>query len=96
MSDRITYTFPAMADYTAALAGFSAELDQIQQEAQHELAGLSSFYDTEQGTAAYQAAQSQINQGIAEGQMVIRSHGDAVDTAAQGLHSADAAAAARF
>ena len=94
--DRITYTVPAMADYTSSLMGFSAELDQILQEAQHELSALQGYYDTEQGTAAYQAAQSQINQGIEEGQMVLRSHGDAVDTAAQGMHSADAAAAARF
>jgi len=94
--DRITYTFPSMADYTSSLMSFSAELDQIQQEAQHELAGLAGYYETEQGSDAYKAAQAQINQGIEEGQMVIRSHGDAVDTAAQGLQSADAAAASRF
>ena len=94
--DRITYNFPSLADYTSSLMGFSQELDQIKSEAQHELAGLQGYYETEQGSDAYKAAQAQINQGIEEGQMVIRSHGDAVDTAAQGLQSADAAAASRF
>ena len=94
--DRITYNVPSLADYTASLMSFSQELDQIQQEAMHELSGLQSYYETEQGAPAYTAAQTEINRGIEEGQMVIRSHGDAVDTAAQGLQAADAAAASRF
>ena len=37
----------------------------------HELAGIQAFFNTEHGSVGYTAAQTKINQGIEEGQMVI-------------------------
>lgn len=93
---KITYHYAPIGDYTSSLMSFSGELENIKAQAQHELAALEGYYSTEQGTAAYKAAQTEINDGIEEGKNVIRAHGDAVDTAAQGMHAADAAAANRF
>jgi len=97
MSDgTMRYNFAGLADYTSAMMTYSQELDQIKQEALHELAGIQSFFDTEHGSQAYAQAQNLINDGIEDGKMVISSHGDAVDTSSQEFMAQDIAAANSF
>ncbi len=86
------YNFAGLADYTSAMMSYSQELDQIGQEALHELAGIQAFFNTEHGSVGYQQAQNMIIEGINDGKSVIASHGDAVDTSASDYMAQDISA----
>ncbi len=90
------YNFAALADATAAHVSFSQELEQIRQEALHELAGIHQYFDTEHGSPAYAQCQNQINEGIDQGQQCIRQQGDAIDTSAMNYGHTDQGAAGAF
>ena len=90
------YNVPQLGDHTQALMSFSQELDQIGQEALHELAGIQNFFDTEHGSQAYAQAQQLINEGIDDGKQVIARHGDAIDTSATDYQAQDVSAASSF
>ena len=90
------YNMPQLGDHTHALSSFSQELDQIGQEALHELSSIQGFFDTEHGSQAYTQAQQLINEGIDDGKQVIARHGDAIDTSASDFMAQDAAAGSSF
>lgn len=86
------YNVPQLGDHTQALMSFSQELDQIGQEALHELASIQNFFDTEHGSQGYAQAQQLINEGIDDGKQVIARHGDAIDTWTSDFLAQDVAA----
>ena len=85
---------PALiAGHTHEVITCSSELEQVRHACQQIVAALpDSFKGT--NADAVQEVMAYINQGIDEGQAVIRMHGDAVDTAMGNFAGQDAAGAA--
>src|ERR1700757_1107319 len=83
----------AIAEHTHTLMTSSAELEQVRHTCQQIVAGLPDSFQG-QNHDALQEVMAYINQGIDEGQAVIRMHGDAVDTAMGNFAGQDAAGAA--
>jgi uncharacterized protein YukE len=94
--DFLRYHPGAIGDYTHGLATYSAELDNIAQQAQNLLAGLGDHWDTAHGSVSYTQVQQMINEGIQEGKDVIARHGMAVDTSLQEFVGQDIAAGNSF
>lgn len=78
-----------MADLSATIISASQQLDQIAQEAHHLLAGSQQFFQGPSGATAYQQVQDLINQGIAEGKMVLNNHGGVVQDVSQNMSNTD-------
>jgi uncharacterized protein YukE len=94
MSDPILEMNPAaLAEHTHTLITCSSELEQVRHSCQQIVAGLPDSFKG-QNADALQEVMAYINQGIDEGQAVIRMHGDAVDTAMGHFGGQDAAGAA--
>jgi uncharacterized protein YukE len=94
--DILKYHPGAIGDYTHGLATYSAELDNIAQQAQGILASLGDHWDTPHGSVSYAHVQQMINEGIQEGKDVILRHSSAVDTSLQEFVNYDITAGNSF
>lgn len=90
------YGSGAILDAVHSTAQFSTQLDQIAHEALNLLAGSQEFFDTQQGSGAYQHAQQLIIQAIDHGKDVINNHGTTAEAALSNFTSMDSAAAQSF
>ena len=72
---------PALgADYTAAVANYCAQLDNLRQEAINKLNSIAYAFDTEHGSQQHAQAQQMINDAVEDGKQTMLRQGAAVDT----------------
>lgn len=97
MSDpMIKYDKAGLADYTHGLTSYSAELDDIAQQAMNILGGISEYFTTDNASVSYAQVQQMINEGIQQGKEVIFRHGDAVNTSSEEFTARDISAGNSF
>jgi uncharacterized protein YukE len=95
MGGEFTYHPGALPEYVHQVVTSSAELEDIRSQAQTILNSVHDYFNG-MGPDAFVHAQMLINQGIDEGQQIIRQHGDTVDQAHQGMIGQDMSAAQAF
>ena len=68
------------ADYTAAVANYCSQLDNLGQEALNKLNGIAYAFDTEHGSVQHAQAQQLILDAINDGKETMMRQAAAVDT----------------
>jgi hypothetical protein len=96
MDGTMRYHMGMGADYTAAVANYSSQLDGLGQEALNRLNGIAHAFDTEHGSVQHAQAQQLIFDAVADGKEVMLRQAAAVDTSFSDFSGQDIAAGNSF
>jgi ABC-type Zn uptake system ZnuABC Zn-binding protein ZnuA len=88
---------PALgADYTASVANYCSQLDNLGQEALNKLHGIAHAFDTQHGSVSHAQAQQMIMDAINDGKETMIRQAAAVDTGFSDFGGQDIAAGNSF